>query len=231
MQQAELQPALCTGVAATTHSKASAKDCGLNASICPACLGFTLAAALVCHSLPQDGVSGEIIYPYIYVWISCLHPWKKIFSFPLNCEQVLSPSQLGSYVTASRREKRDLPETVRLLLARTWCIDKHTVKFVIKSNETNKTEQRSCKNCGHYTALALSYIRDLDLEETRLLPSYGIFQPFTPIHQDHQSNHLVLHFWSVIFRTVTANTGTHIITSLWSKLFKNKLLWAVVTSV
>lgn len=143
---------------------------------------------------------------------------------------MLSPSQLGFYVTASRREKRDLPKTVRLLLARTWCIDKHTVKFVIKSNETHKTEQRSCKNCGHYTALALSYIIDLDLEETRLLPSCGIFQPFTSIHQDHQSNRTVLHFWSVIFRIVTANTGTHIITSLRSKLFKNKLLWAVVTS-
>lgn len=127
--------------------------------------------------------------------------------------------------------ERDLPETVRLLLARTWCIDKRTVKFVIKSNETNKTEQRSCKNCGHYTALALSYIIDLDLEETKLLPSCGIFQPFTPVHQDHQLNHWVLHFWSVIFRIVTANTGTHIITSLYRKLFKNKLLWAVVTSV
>lgn len=101
------------------------------------------------------------------------------------------------------KKKRDLPKTVRLLLARTWCIDKHTIKFVIKSNETNKTKQRSCKNCGHYTALALSYIIDLDLEETKLLPSCGIFQPFTPIHHDHQSNHSVLHFWSVIFRIVT----------------------------
>lgn len=67
MQQTELQFAICMDVAAATHSKASAKDCGLNASICPACLDFTLAAALVCRSLPQDGVWGEIIYPYIYV--------------------------------------------------------------------------------------------------------------------------------------------------------------------
>lgn len=125
-------------------------------------------------------------------------------------------------------KKRDLPKTVRLLLARTWCIDKHTIKFVIKSNETNKTKQRSCKNCGHYTALALSYIIDLDLEETKLLPSCGIFQPFTLVHQDHQSNHSVLHFWSVIFRIVTANPGTHIITSYgvsFSRTNCHALLW------
>lgn len=80
--KAELQLAICTGVAATTHCKASAKDCGLNASICPACLGFTLAAALVCHSLPQDGVwGGNYISIHICMNFMLIFMEKKSFHF------------------------------------------------------------------------------------------------------------------------------------------------------
>lgn len=54
----------------------------------------------------------------------------------------------------------------------------------------------------------------------------SLLHPFT---ESHQSNHLVLHFWSLIFRIVTANTVTHIITSLCRNSFSRTnyygLLW------
>lgn len=126
-------------------------------------------------------MGGNYIYIHICMNFMLTFVEKNLFiSFKLWTGVVTFLTRLLCY--SFTKGKRNLPETVRLLLARTWCIDKRTVKFVIKSNETNKTQQRSCKICGHYTALALSYVIDLDVEETRQLPGSDVFQPFTPVH-------------------------------------------------
>lgn len=80
-QQTE-QLDICMDIAAATHSKASAKDCGLNAPIWSARLKFTQAATLACNPLPQDGVCrGKLyIHTYMYDFHAYIHG-KKSFNF------------------------------------------------------------------------------------------------------------------------------------------------------